>query len=350
MTFDLINTENSWDIIKSCGLPVVLYGMGNGADMIIDILNGYGVEISDVFASDNFVRGHFFHGKKVLKYSEVKEKYDDFAIVMTFAVHDRETMENVRKMSREHLLLSPTVPVAGGGLFTREYAKENFDKIRFVYSLLGDELSRKTYLDVIKFKISGDISYLFDCYSEKENIYKDIFKLSDSEIFMDLGAYDGDTVREFIDAAKGKYEKIIALEPDKKNFKKLEKNTENCYNILNYNVGIWDCETQLSFERKAGRQSKPGAGNDIIPVTTVDSFREKITFLKMDVEGSESRALSGARETIVKYHPKLYVCAYHRNEDIFSLPLMINSFDKSYEIYFRQHPYIPAWECNFYAK
>ncbi|MPN49714.1 hypothetical protein SDC9_197336 [bioreactor metagenome] len=68
----------------------------------------------------------------------------------------------------------------------------------------------------------------------------------------------------------------------------------------------------------------------------------------MDIEGSESHAIKGAADTIRKHHPKLYICAYHRNEDLFALPLQIFDIDPTYKFYIRQHPYIPAWECNFY--
>ena len=70
----------------------------------------------------------------------------------------------------------------------------------------------------------------------------------------------------------------------------------------------------------------------------------------MDIEGAESKALDGASETIKKYHPKLYVCAYHRNEDFFELVKKIHSLNADYRIYMRHHPYIPAWETNLYAK
>ena len=62
-----------WDYLKETKKPIILYGMGNGADMIIDVLSALGISHSDVFASDGFVRGHFFHGKKVLTFSEIKE-------------------------------------------------------------------------------------------------------------------------------------------------------------------------------------------------------------------------------------------------------------------------------------
>ena len=83
--------------------------------------------------------------------------------------------------------------------------------------------------------------------------------------------------------------------------------------------------------------------------TDLDSLLQgaPVTLLKMDIEGSESKALAGAAHTIVTWRPKLYVCAYHRNEDLFSLPLQILSLCPDYKLYFRHSPYIPAWESNF---
>ena len=171
--------ENSWDKIKFSGKPVILYGMGNGADMIIDVFDKYSIKWDDIFASDKFVRGHFFHGKKVLKYSEIKEKYDDFIVVMTFAVHDDESIENVKKISSEHILLAPTVPVAGDGLFTREFVEKNIDKFNEVYELLADKKSKTSFENVVKFKISGNVEYLFETYSEYDEIYKFLLKVSE---------------------------------------------------------------------------------------------------------------------------------------------------------------------------
>ena len=85
-----ISDHDTWQTLRSCKKPIILYGMGNGADQIIAVLESLGLAFSDVFASDGFVRGQLFHGKKVLTLSEIEEKYDDFIIVMTFAVHDEK--------------------------------------------------------------------------------------------------------------------------------------------------------------------------------------------------------------------------------------------------------------------
>ncbi|MBQ8784251.1 MAG: FkbM family methyltransferase [Clostridia bacterium] len=343
--------QNVWDVLKSTPLPIVIYGMGNGADMVIDKLHSMGVEFADIFASDKFVRGQFFRGKQVVKYDDICKKYDDFFIVMSFAVHDDETIENVIKMSKEHPLVAPDVPVADDSIFTREFIEEHDEEFATAFSLLADDESKENYINILNFKVSGKIEYLLKAEKEKPFVYEEILKISDDEIFVDLGAYDGDTIREFIEACQGKYKKIFGFEADEKNFKKLSVNTESLENISIYNLAAWDKKETLLFEKKKGRNSKlSSSGNVEVLADSVDNvIADKITVLKMDIEGSEEKALDGARETIIKYKPKLYVCAYHRNSDMFLLPLKINSFCEDYRFYFYHHRYIPAWESNFYG-
>ena len=64
-----------WEYLANTDKPIVMYGMGNGADKILNVCNSKNIDIKDFFASDGFVRGHSFHGKRVLSYSETKEKY-----------------------------------------------------------------------------------------------------------------------------------------------------------------------------------------------------------------------------------------------------------------------------------
>ncbi len=347
----LIEKENLWDRVKRAEKPVVLYGMGNGADMIIDELNKRGVRVSGVFASDSFVRGQIFRGFKVMKYAEVCEKFEDFIILMSFAVHDEKTLSAVKKLSGEHELLSPTVPVAGKGLFTGEFVEEHESEFDGAFEMLADEKSRSDFLSVLNFKISGKTEYLFDCQSEKENLYKTVFPLSEDEIIADLGAYDGDTIREFLSVTGGKYRKIYALEPDEKNFRKLETNTQGMENVSLFNLGAWDRKETLFFEnRRAGRSSRQSQKGKEMNFAPLDSLIDgEVTFIKMDIEGAEAKALDGAKNLIEKYRPKLYVCAYHRNEDMFVLPKKIKALCPKYSIYYRHHPYIPAWESNFYC-
>ena len=344
-----IKEQNVWDVLKQENKPIVLYGMGLGAEKIMDTLALYGIVPNDIFASDEFVRGHSFRGYKVLKYREVCEKYEDFNVVLCFASRLDGVIEHISEINREHTVFAPDVPVAGGGLFSREFIKENEDKFDFVYEHLADEESKRVYLDILHFKISGKIEYLLSSFADKSKIYSEILKLTSEENILDLGAYDGDTIREFLDATGNTYRYITALEPDEKNFKKLLRNTEELDNIACLNMGAWDQKDTLIFAKKAGRNSKLSAEGVSVQVTDIDSLELAPTFIKMDIEGSEYKALCGAKNTIETYAPKLYVCAYHRNEDLFQLPMKILELNAQYKIYFRHSKYIPAWESNFYC-
>lgn len=346
---EFIKEANVWDTLSQSEKPLVLYGMGLGAEKIMAELAQRNMRADDIFASDEFVRGHSFKGYKVLKYSEVCEKYDDFNVVLCFASHIDEVIERIAAINSEHTVFAPDVPVAGGGLFTREYIAENEAKFDKAYSLLSDEESRKTYRDILNFKVSGKIEYLLSSFCDKDKVYSDILKLKNDEEIIDLGAYDGDTIREFTKATNGKYRHITALEPDSKSYKKLIKNTDGMPNITALNMGAWSKKDTLIFSADAGRNSKLSSEGTSIEVTDVDSLNLAPTFIKMDIEGSEMRALEGAEKTIKTYTPKLYVCAYHRNEDLFALPLKIHELNDSYKIYFRHSKYIPAWESNFYC-
>lgn len=346
---EFIKEKNVWDTLKDSDKPLVLYGMGLGAEKIMSELEQRGMRADDIFASDEFVRGHSFKGYKVLRYSEVCEKYKDFNVVLCFASHIDEVIDRIAEIDSEHTVFAPDVPVAGGGLFTREYITENEEKFDRAYSLLADEESKRVYKDILNFKVSGKIKYLLSSFCDKSKVYSDILNLNENEEIIDLGAYDGDTIREFTAATGGKYKHITALEPDKKSYKKLLKNTDGMKNISTLNMGVWSKRDTLIFDAEAGRNSKLSAEGVSIEVTDIDSLNIAPTFIKADIEGSEMKALEGAEKTIKKYLPKLYICAYHRNEDLFALPLKIKELSEKYKIYFRHSKYIPAWESNFYC-
>ncbi|MFR0881553.1 MAG: FkbM family methyltransferase [Oscillospiraceae bacterium] len=151
---------------------------------------------------------------------------------------------------------------------------------------------------------------------------------------------------------RDKYVSIYAMEPDRKNFKKLAKYVNEKEHIYAYNNAAWCIDTQLPFASKSGRQSSlANMGTKMIDARSVDSILEgrEATLIKMDVEGAEREALWGACRTISKYNPRLMVALYHRNEDIFELPLLVHKLNPKYKLYIRHQLYIPAWETNLYA-
>ena len=118
-----------WEKLAAETRPIFIYGMGDGALKIMAVFREKGITLSGIFASDDFVRGHYFEGYKVHKLSEIEEMVDDFVVVLAFAAGYQEIVDKIQSIAERHTLYVPDVPVAGGGLFTYDYCKENAEKI-----------------------------------------------------------------------------------------------------------------------------------------------------------------------------------------------------------------------------
>lgn len=343
-----------WERLQQERRPIALYGMGDGADKILRVFADKGIKPSTVFASDEFVRGHSFAGFRVQKLSEVVERYgEDFVIVLSFASQRPELLERFYELDARFDLVAPDVPVAGGGLFDLEFVHAHADEFQRAYDWMADETARQVFSDIINFKISGKMDYLRHCETDKDEVFRNILKPHGHECFADLGAYNGDTIRELLSYTEGAYVSITALEPDKRNFKKLSRYAEECLTgkVELVQAGGWSEDTVLTFAAKAGRNSALAKQGIPTQMRSLDSVLggAPCTMLKLDVEGAEHQALLGAAQTIKSHHPRLNVACYHRNEDLFDLPALLKELDPSYKLYLRHHPYVPAWDVNLYA-
>ncbi len=337
-----------WKYLKTAQKPIVLYGMGNGADKIIKVLEQKGIEYKGVFASDGFVKPKLFHGMELKSYSHFKEKFGEMIVLLCFGTHLPEVMESIKKIAAEQELYAPEVPVTGDGLFDLEYYEARKEAFEEIYSLLGDSASKITLESIIKYKISGKIEYLLNCEVESDEPYRSFLSTAGAESILDLGAYNGDTALEFAESFPN-YRRIIAVEPDKKSFKKLCANTESLKNITCCNVCVSDFTGRGSFIMNGGRNSLVGEGVETDFSTVDDLVRgEGISLIKMDVEGEEVKVISGARETILKNRPKMIISAYHRTEDFLEIPKAVLKIRKDYKIYMRHFPSLPAWDTVYY--
>ncbi len=336
-----------WKYLKTAQKPIVLYGMGNGADKIINALNRYNIPFKGVFASEGFKKQKLFHGHKIASYSELKEKFGDMIVLLCFGSERPEVLRAVKKLSLETELYAPEVPVIGEGLFTEEYFEKNKEAFDWVYERLADGISRKTFKNIIKYKLSGKLNYLSDCEVTKQEPYESFLNLSDNESFLDLGAYNGDTVLEFLSRVNS-YNRITAVEPDIKSFKKLIKNTDGIKDISRLNICISDFDGIGRFSMKFGRGSATLNGDSEIAFARVDSLKASPTYIKMDVEGEEIKAIRGAIGTIKQLKPKMLISCYHRTEDLISIPQEVFKIREDYKLYIRHFPAFPAWDTNFY--
>ena len=376
-----INEENTlWEYLKTAGKPVVLYGTGDGADKVLARLAETGVPVSGIFASDEFVRGQQFHGFTVQAYSELMVLQKKVIVLIAFASELPDVMERFYKLASVHETYAPHVPVfSGEETVTAAWIKKYERELQTVYERLADAVSRETFASVLNYKLSGKLSYLQACTTNRTEDLRTIFSFGREETYLDLGAYNGDTVQEFLQLTHGRYKKIIALEPDPKNFKKLTDfvRQNELKHITCLQAGVWNDCGSLELNGKGGRQSTfweaDRSGFATQPLSQTCSMKKKVKkqqvnvvsvdavlgndhadYMKFDVEGVEKEALEGAAGHLIPDGngalPKLLVAAYHHDEDLFALPLLLWKLQPEYKIYLRKHPYVPAWEINIFAK
>lgn len=338
---------NLWTRLKQTEKPIVLYGMGDGGDKILNALEGYGIKASGVFASDGFVKRKTFRGMPLMSYSEAKDTFGDMVVLLAFGTGIKEVLANIQRISKEQELYVPDVPVAGNTLFDYDFAKANAEKLRTVYNALASDSDRFTFESLVRYKLSGRAEYLYRCERSKDYAYS-LLDLGNGETYVDCGAFIGDTVAEFVSAVDG-YKYIYAIEPDIRTFKKLCTNTDGMENIRCINAAVADGNGTTSFFAAGSRGSRQHGLGVEIPTVSIDKVLDgkDASFIKMDVEGMESEAIDGAKETIAKHRPKMYLSCYHRSEDMFDIPLRVLAIRNDYKLHIVHHPCLPAWDTAF---
>ncbi len=346
---DLLTTESSWEFLKRTPLPIAVYGTGNGADRVFEEFHKLGITVSYVVASDGFIRNRTFHEFQVKSISQLESEIGDFVIALAFASPLPEVIKNIKNLSKRHTVVMPSVPVYESEIFNKDFLAKHLDDIELAYSYLADEQSQKAFENIIRFQITGDLNYCFDCESEKCEAFK-VLNLGENESFLDLGAYRGDTVEEFLQYAKS-YNKIVAVEPDTRTFKKLQGNYENLENCTTLNNAIWSQNCTLTFDGNKGRGVSAKSQGEEKKALFVDHITREygnFSYINIDIEGAEGEMLKGAVKTL-QSKPKLCMAVYHKSEDIFALINGIKEINDNYKIYLRHHPHISFWDTNIYC-
>ena len=239
-----------WEYLKTAKKPIVLYGIGNGADKTVDRLNADGVRISGVFSSTGFKKNKIYKGFSVMDYETLKKQLGEMIILVCFGSHLPDVIKNVKSLAEENELYIPDVPVSGDVIFDLAFAKTHKSELQKVYNMLADEFSKKVFENTVKFKLTGKPEYLFEIESGRDEVFS-ILNLGDNESFLDLGAFTGDTVEEFISYCKN-YGGIVAVEPDKRNFRKLSEFSEKIHNIICINAAVSDVAGEIYISANHG--------------------------------------------------------------------------------------------------
>ena len=227
--------------------------------------------------------------------------------------------------------------------------------VRAAFHLWADEASRQEYLGQIAWRSTLDSSVLPPHARAEETYFpSDLFDLAPDEVLVDCGAFDGDSIRAFLQRTGNSFKAAVALEPDPVTRIRFEKWRDTLpsgqaarIHLLPYATG--DKRETLSFHY-ASATSEIGSGRLKVESLPLDESVAQFapSFIKMDIEGAEPATVQGSRRIMCEQKPILAVCLYHAQEHLWQIPLLIKSLNPSYQLFLRRYA-DECWELVCYA-
>ena len=347
---------------------IVLFGAGGLGRRCLAGLRRYGIAPL-AFADNNAgLWGTGIDGVPVLSPAAAAERYGRTAVfvVTIWGARGRDRM-NVRIHAVKALGCRTVIPfgqlawrypdgiLPHYGVDLPHKTIEQSVEVLQAFDLLADDASRREYVAQLRWRLFFDFDGM--AAPETETIYfpPDLVRLRADEVFVDCGAFDGDTLRQFLAASNGRFAKYLAYEPDPDNFAKLAAVVSSLPETVRSRIEMTRAATAMKdgtvrFSSGAGPSSHVGEGDLEVTAIALDRHlgEDRPTFIKMDIEGAEPEAIAGAARQIRDHAPILAISCYHRQDHLWSLPLLINSINGNYAFYLRPHD-LEAWDLVCYA-
>lgn len=228
-----------------------------------------------------------------------------------------------------------------------EYVAEfGIENTRFVICVGNRKASEQIYQQLLNENISPEyILVAPEDYRNNAAQYFDVFSSKEGESFVDCGAYDGSTALGFAAwCGKKAYDKIWCLEPDTITMNKLKDTLSTLRDCSILPYGASDVAKEVAFLSTSGEDSRidraaMASDGNIIKTIALDELLhgEKVTFIKMDIEGEEYNALMGAKEIIATQKPRLAISIYHRFDDVVKIPELLLELVPEYKFCIRHY-------------
>jgi len=333
---------------------VVFFGVGNIFHGIVQAWRRHlGRTIDYCCDGDSSKWGQEFCGITCISPGRLLEIKDDCAIFVTVGSF-RPLYRSLIESGCSSVNVVHRYDLAAAEFLADQDQQELVTNLCRTYDLLADRQSARVFLAIVDRVLEGrnDPETMARVCSGDEYFPEDIIRLSDHECFVDAGAFDGDTVRDFVARTQARFDKIFAFELDNRNFQRLQEHTGKLPNhrrIEVFNLGIWDSTGDISYSFESS-QSTVGRGEGRGRVVRLDDVleNEQVSLIKMDIEGAELRALRGTGTIIRTRKPRLAICVYHDFRHLWEVPLLLRELVPEYKIYLRHHTEL-AYETVCYA-
>lgn len=293
---------------------------------------------------NDFIDDAYYDGYKVVRLKDLNKNISIINCIVEGRVIDAEkAITDFNPVSHtSYLSLQAAYPEE---LFQIDFLQETDsiidkqDEYLELFDHLADEESKMTLENILNFRLNRDLHYLKDFrFRLSEQYFEPFIKLNASPVFIDGGAFDGETTSFFTGLYPG-YDQVYLFEPNERSMEVARKKLKQLSNINFFQTGLWDKTTTLHFDNSLGSASKlTDDGSIAIDVVSIDEVvNAKVDFIKLDIEGAEFNALQGAKRIIRRDKPTLAVCVYHAQDDFLRIPELLKTYNPGYKIYLRHY-------------
>ena len=343
---DNSSSKNIFDEMRKEMRPLIMWGAGSMSVSVRKLLEKEDIRI-DAFWIDNCEVDTNIDGIPIMNMEDLMQKYEKINVVFGHSKY-----ELADEISKKYSFINKCyclVNVCYGQWKRIEYnfVKEHIEEYMTSYNMLSDERSKECFIAYLNCKMSEDFRYLLGCCDEKASYFSNpFFRINADEWYVDIGAYNGDTIREFLDTVDEFSGNIYAIEPENESFEELSRMIEEMEvdNVELFQCGCWNENTVLKFAQKEESSSIDAEGTQELQVYTLDSLldKQRVTMIKINFLYGVAETILGATEILKTYHPKLAITVGFDEWGIIRIPQIIKEIDSDYKIYLRYAAAMPA--------
>jgi len=344
--------------------PIVLCGAGPLGRRTLRGLRSIGREPLTFIDNNSKLWHGQIDGLRVLPPQEAVAQYGGAAVFAVTIFNHSAVRRQLREMNCPSVVSFPSLYwkyaetfLPYGSLGDLDRIFEDRGAVLAGLDLWDDELSRQFYVSQLRWRMRLDSENLPPpCPAQDTYFPDDLVRPSADEVFVDCGAFDGDSVRAFIARRGGAFKEAVALEPDPQNFAALQRYVEGLdaglrERIVPRPLAAASHNGVLPFDLHGDMSSAATAGGTVaLDCARLDDVLadHPPTYMKMDIEGAELDALEGARRVIAAHRPVLAICAYHKQSDLWRIPRAIKALYDGYRLFLRLYAE-DCWEILCYA-
>jgi FkbM family methyltransferase len=344
--------------------PIVLFGAGGLGRKTLAGLGGTGLE--PVCFADNgpTLQGTVVDGLPVLSAGDAITRHGGTAIfVVTVFNGYEQVVGQLRQLGVATVVPFFVLFWKFPDRFLPEYSYDHphrvidaAQQVRQAGELLADSGSHREYIAQVWWRLDP-LNALFPAHTVGDMYFPhELVALRHDEVFVDCGGYDGDTLNAFLDQVSGRFEDAYVFEPDPRNLVKLETALSSLSDSVRSRVhleglAIGKSSGSVGLRLSDAASSVVESGDVMVPLEPLDLVlgSRAPTYLKMDIEGAEVDALMGARELISANRPVLAISAYHLQDHLWTIPLLVASFVDRYRYHYRRYTRQPNDDLVLYA-